>query len=127
MRLSSGFTAPAGTAHLVPLLERIQSDNDLPELARELFTIQERELAQVEGQLREVEAKLVAWHRADECSRRLAQIPGIGPIGANDADYEDALPRGLPFRAAVCRLDRTHAAGPLHGGQGPTGWYHSGG
>ena len=24
----------------------------------------------------------MAWHRADACSRRLAQIPGIGPIGA---------------------------------------------
>ena len=24
----------------------------------------------------------MAWHRADECSRRLAKIPGIGPIGA---------------------------------------------
>lgn len=25
----------------------------------------------------------MAWHRADECSRRLAQIPGVGPIGAS--------------------------------------------
>jgi transposase len=24
----------------------------------------------------------MAWHKADECSRRLAQIPGVGPIGA---------------------------------------------
>jgi len=24
----------------------------------------------------------MAWHRADECSRRLAKIPGVGPIGA---------------------------------------------
>jgi hypothetical protein len=24
----------------------------------------------------------MAWHKADECSRRLANIPGIGPIGA---------------------------------------------
>src|SRR3954468_1391127 len=25
---------------------------------------------------------LLAWHRADECSQRLAKIPGVGPIGA---------------------------------------------
>lgn len=25
----------------------------------------------------------MAWHRADACSQRLAQIPGIGPIGAS--------------------------------------------
>jgi len=30
----------------------------------------------------EVDAKLMAWHKADECSRRLAKIPGVGPIGA---------------------------------------------
>ena len=24
----------------------------------------------------------MAWHRADECSRRVAKIPGVGPIGA---------------------------------------------
>ena len=30
----------------------------------------------------EIEAKLTAWHRADECSRRLVKIPSVGPIGA---------------------------------------------
>jgi len=49
------LTAPAGTAHLIPLLGRIQSDNDVPELARELFTFQAKEFSQLEGQLREVE------------------------------------------------------------------------
>jgi hypothetical protein len=24
----------------------------------------------------------MAWHKADECSRRLAKIPGVGPFGA---------------------------------------------
>jgi transposase len=24
----------------------------------------------------------MAWHRGNECSRRLAEIPGVGPIGA---------------------------------------------
>ena len=108
-----GLTAPAGTAHLVPLLERIQSDNDLPELARELFTIQKREFAQVEGQLREVEAKLVAWHRADECSRRLAQIPGIGPIGATMLIMKTPSPEvfrsGRQFAAWIGLTPRDHS------------------
>ena len=30
----------------------------------------------------EVDTKLTAWHKADECSRRLAKIPSVGPIGA---------------------------------------------
>ena len=77
-----GLTAAKGMAHLVPLLERIQADESLPALARELFAIQAKEYAQLQAQIDEVDAKLMAWHRADECSQRLAKIPGVGPIGA---------------------------------------------
>ena len=30
-----------------------------------------------------VEEKLTALHRSDECSKRLAEIPGVGPVGAS--------------------------------------------
>jgi transposase len=33
-------------------------------------------------QLKEVESKLMEWHRSNELSRRLAMIPGFGPLGA---------------------------------------------
>jgi transposase len=77
-----GLTAAKGMAHLVPLLERIEIDESLPALARELFAIQAKEFVQLQAQIEEVDAKLTAWHRADECSRRLVKIPSIGPIGA---------------------------------------------
>jgi len=77
-----GEIAAKGMAHLVPLLERIQADESLPVLARELFAIQAKECVELQTQIDEVEAKLTAWHRADECSRRLAKIPSVGPIGA---------------------------------------------
>src|SRR4051812_20857764 len=77
-----GLTGAKGMAQLVPLLERIQADSSLPALARELFAIQAKEYTQMQAQIDEVDAKLMAWHRADECSRRLAKIPGVGPIGA---------------------------------------------
>jgi transposase len=77
-----GLTAAKGMAHIKSLLERIAVDEMIPSLARELFTSHGSELAQVEKQLEEVEAKLMAWHRNHECSRRLAQIPGVGLIGA---------------------------------------------
>ena len=51
-------------------------------MARELFAVQAKEYAQLQAQIDEVDAKLTAWHRADECSQRLAKIPGVGPIGA---------------------------------------------
>jgi transposase len=77
-----GLTAAKGKAHLVPLLERIQADESLPIAARELFSLQAKEYAQLQAQIDEVDAKLMAWHKADECSRRLAMIPSVGPIGA---------------------------------------------
>jgi len=40
------------------------------------------EFAQLGERLKEVEAKLMAWYRNNECCRRLAKIPGVGPIGA---------------------------------------------
>ena len=77
-----GLTAAKGKAHLVPLLERIQADESLPIAARELFSLQAKEYAQLQAQIDEIDAKLMAWHKADECSRRLAKIPSVGPIGA---------------------------------------------
>ncbi len=77
-----GLTAAKGKAHLVPLLERIQADESLPIAARELFSLQAKEYAQLQVQIDEVDAKLMAWHKANECSRRLAKIPSVGPIGA---------------------------------------------
>jgi transposase len=77
-----GLTAAKGMAHLIPLLERIEADESLPALARELFAIQAKEYTQLEAQIDGVDAKLMTWFRANECSRRLAKIPGVGPIGA---------------------------------------------
>jgi transposase len=69
-------------AHLVPLLERIEADESLPALARELFAIQAKEYAQLQARIGEIDVRLTTWHRVDECSQRLAKIPGVGPIGA---------------------------------------------
>ena len=77
-----GLIAAKGMAHLVPLLDRAQADESLPALARELFAIQAKEYMQLYDRIDEVDAKLAAWHRADECSRRLAKIPSVGPISA---------------------------------------------
>ena len=78
-----GVTAAKGMCRIAPLLERIAIDDTVPPLARELFAFHAREYKQLEQALVEVEAKLMSWHRSNECSRRLAQIPGVGPIGAS--------------------------------------------
>jgi transposase len=48
-----GFTAAVGMANLRPLLERIQADEGVPDLARELFATQAEEYAQLEEQIAE--------------------------------------------------------------------------
>jgi transposase len=58
-----GFTATKGKAHLVTLLERIQADESVPVLARELFAAQAAEYARLQAQIDQVDAKLMAWLR----------------------------------------------------------------
>jgi transposase len=77
-----GLIAPKGLCRIEPLLERVKTEETLPALARELFEMQATEYAQLQARLEEVEDRLMAWHRAHEGSRRLARIPGVGPIGA---------------------------------------------
>jgi transposase len=78
-----GLVAAKGLVRIEPLLERIRDDATLPPLARELFDIHAKEYTQLQTRLEEVDDKLMAWHRTNDCSRRLAQIPGVGPIGAS--------------------------------------------
>jgi len=78
-----GLIAAKGLDKIEPLLERIRMDETLPALARELFAAHAKEYAQLGARLAAIEAELMAWHHQNECSRRLARIPGVGPIGAS--------------------------------------------
>lgn len=77
-----GLVAAKGLCRIEPLLERIAGSQELPALARALFAEQGMEYAELEDRLQRVETELLAWHRNNETSRRLAEIPGVGPIGA---------------------------------------------
>lgn len=93
-----GLTAPSGDHHLPALFHRIGSEDDLPVLARQLFAIQAAEYEHLRDRIAEVNEKLQSWHRSNECSRRLAQIPGVGPIGAAMLLMKTPAPQG--FRSA---------------------------
>jgi transposase len=77
-----GLTAAQGMSHIPLLLERIMVDESVPDLARDLFASLAEEFAQSGEHLKEVDARLMAWYRNNECCRRLAKIPGVGPIGS---------------------------------------------
>jgi transposase len=90
-----GVTAAKGLNKIEPLLADIAQDERVPALARELFAMQGREYARLQVELKAIEAKLVAWHRANADSQRLAQIPGIGPIGATALVMKTPDPRAF--------------------------------
>src|SRR6476660_8045756 len=108
-----GLTAARGMAHLVPLLDRIEADESLPALARELFAIQAKENTQLQTQIDEIDTKLMAWHRADECSQRLVKIPGVGPIGATLLRMKTPAPElfrsGRQFAAWIGLTPKDHS------------------
>lgn len=78
-----GLVAARGLDKIGPLLERIAADSTVPSLARELFAALGEEHAELELRLDRIDDELMAWHRHNEQSRRLARIPSVGPIGAS--------------------------------------------
>jgi transposase len=91
-----GLIATKGLDKIEPLLAEIAADEALPVLARQLFAMHGKEYAQLQTELKAIEAKLMAWHRANADSRRLAQIPGIGPISATTLVMKAPDPRLFP-------------------------------
>jgi transposase len=78
-----GLVAAKGKAKIESLLLRLQSDETVPVLARELFAEHAKAYAQLKAQLEAIDAKLMAWHRANALSRNLARIPSVGPVIAS--------------------------------------------
>jgi len=77
-----GLIAAQGISHIPQLLERIVVDETVPALARDLFASLAEEFTRLSERLNELEEKLMTLYRSNECCRRLARIPGVGPIGA---------------------------------------------
>ena len=77
-----GLTAPKGLSWLRELLADIRADATVPDLAMELVEALAGELVRVDDQIATLDKKLMQLHRGNEMSRRLATIPGVGPIGA---------------------------------------------
>ena len=120
-----GLMAAKGLEQVGPLLEKIAAETVLPELARELFAGYGQEYAALLMQIAKVERQLLAWHRGNELSRRLAEIPSIGSIGASLLVMRSPDPHGFPFGARLRGLDRAYPEGSLHCRQDAAGHNHT--
>jgi len=108
-----GLIAAKGHDKIEPLLARIAADETLPALARELFAGLQEDYALVTRKLCKIDARLMSWHRQNELSRRLAEIPTIGPIGASLLAMKVPDPRafrsGRAFAAWIGLTPRDHS------------------
>lgn len=77
-----GFVAPKGLSHLPRLLENIRSDHTLPDLAVEMFETLADDFAHIDTKISDLDKRLMAQHLSNEMSKRLSEMPGIGPVGA---------------------------------------------
>ena len=56
------------------------SDECVPEVARRILGVIAGQIDDVEAKITEVEAQILGWHKSNPTSRRLATIPGVGPM-----------------------------------------------
>jgi transposase len=75
-----GVIGAKGVGRVKDVIEK--AGQTLPRPAFELLLVLAGALEAMEARLKQVDAQLLAWHRGHEMSRRLAGVPGIGPIGA---------------------------------------------
>jgi transposase len=99
-----GGVAPLGGNGLTELRAEIAAADDaaVPAAAKQAIAPLGREAERIEARLRVIDAQLMEQHKANPVRRRLAAIPGIGPIGA--------LSWALPVEAAQFASARHFAA-----------------
>ena len=80
-----GVVAPQGARHVRELVAVVGDGEDsrLPEIARGALTPLVRQMDRLAAEIEALDRRILAWHRADATSRRLATIPGIGPVTAS--------------------------------------------
>jgi transposase len=76
-----GIVAPVGRSGVEQLLDVVAdcSDNRLPDVARACVAALGAQLRMLKAQILEFDRLIMAWHRSNETSKRLDDIPGVGP------------------------------------------------
>ena len=75
-----GVVAAKGTSKLTELLAMLAADAAIPAAAREMFVSMGAHLDTLDSRLAALDGKLLAMHIAHPVCRRLAEIPGVGPL-----------------------------------------------
>ena len=112
-----GIIIPQGISHIATSLPEILEDgeNGLPGTFRQLIERLGAHLKELDRQVQELDVQIQLWHRDNAASRRLAQIPGIGPITASALLGLIGEPKhfasGRQFAAWLGLVPRQHSSG----------------
>jgi transposase len=111
-----GLIAAQGPSGVKAVVEALHEGQDrLPELARLALHGIVEQFRQIGTEIEKLEERILAWHRASDVSRRLASIPGIGPITASAiaAAIPDAtlFRSGRQFAAWLGLTPKSHSSG----------------
>ena len=112
-----GIVAPVGRNGVEELLGVVAdaSDKRLPEIARACLVALGAQLRMLKAQILEFDRMINAWHRSNETSKRLDEIPGVGPALATALVASVADPRafrsGRDFSAWIGLVPKQHSSG----------------
>jgi error-prone DNA polymerase len=110
-----GLAVPLGMGKLGELLALVDADEAVPAKARQALTALFDQCCALDESIETFEAEIVAHARHDDTARRLATIPGIGPITASliAATVADigAFKSARHFAAWLGLVPRQHSTG----------------
>ena len=112
-----GIVAPVGRNGVEQLLgvAADASDKRLPALARACVVALGAQLRMLKAQILEFDRTITAWHRSNETSRRLDDIPGVGPALATALVASIADPKafrsGRDFSAWIGLVPKQNSSG----------------
>ena len=112
-----GIVAPVGRNGVEQLLDVVAdaSDKRLPEIARGCLVALGAQLRTLKAQVLNFDRQIMAWHRSNETSKRLDEIPGVGPVLATALVASVADPKafrsGRDFSAWIGLVPKQHSSG----------------
>ena len=112
-----GIVAPVGRNGVEQLLGVVAdaSDKRLPEVARACVAALGAQLRMLKAQILEFDRMIRAWHRSSEVSKRLDDIPGVGPALATALVASVADPKafrsGRDFSAWIGLVPKQNSSG----------------
>jgi len=103
-----------GTAELLQIIGDV-ADDRIPPVARFCLELLARQYLSLVAEVASIDKRIHAWHRSCEESRRLEEIPGVGPIVATALVAEvgdwDAFRSGRNLAAWIGLVPKQHSTG----------------